>query len=461
LVDNLNYAYNSHSNKILKVDDASGETASFSDVTTATDYTYNLDGSLASDANKGITIEYNYLKLPRRIVKGSTVILNEYDATGKKLKETIGSNTTDYVGNKIYKNGVLYQTSQDEGRIINGEYEYNLNDHLGNLRVAFKDNAGVPEITQSNAYGVWGEDLPTLGYLKSTWKKDFFKYTGKEELQETGYIDFGARLYDNLVPRFITIDPKAHKMPFASPYNYCLNNPINMVDPDGQIPYPITIRAFAPFKTFGFGFHGDGRGYSTGNVSARLHQKINFDTDKTTMTTSAWSSSSSHNLNPSYKKTATPSVNFTGDFTINQNGENKTFGFGSHVAAANPLTPPGSPDIDIFSNFSITENKKAGTLSISGELKGDNFPSTEAFVTDPNGNNVFIGVGQIGAEVGANTGPFTELPGENSTNPITSFNFTISTDKKGNFTGVTEGKTTYSIADWNKRFTSKPAQKTE
>ena len=126
-----------------------------------------------------------------------------------------------------------------------------------------------------------------------------------------------------------------------------------MVDPDGRIPYPITIRGFAPFKEFGFGFHGDGRGYSTGNVSARVHQKINFDTDKTTMTTTAWSSPTWKTSDPSNKKTAIPSVNFTGDFTIKQNGDNKTFGFGSHVAAANPLTPPGTPNIDIFSNFSI------------------------------------------------------------------------------------------------------------
>jgi hypothetical protein len=36
---------------------------------------------------------------------------------------------------------------------------------------------------------------------------------------------------------------------------------------------------------------------------------------------------------------------------------------------ANPLTPPGTPEIDIFSNFSITENEKAGTLSVSGSLE--------------------------------------------------------------------------------------------
>jgi len=278
---------------------------------------------------------------------------------------------------------------------------------------------------------------------------------------ETGFYYYGARYYDPKGSLWLSVDPLAHKMPFASPYNCCLNNPINMLDPDGRIPYPITIRGFAPFKVFGFGFHGDGRGYSTGNVSARVHQKINFDTDKTTITTSAWSSPSYKANNPSGAKTATPAVNFTGDFTIANNGDAKTFGFGTHVAAGNPITPKiVTPNIDIFSNFSVTENKKAGTLNVSGSLTGDNFPSTEAFMTDPAGNNVFIGVGQIAAGVDKDWGPLKELPNEN-TRPIESFNFSISTDKKGNFTGVTEGKTTYSIADWNKRFTSKPTQKQE
>lgn len=71
---------------------------------------------------------------------------------------------------------------------------------------------------------------------------------------------------------------------------------------DYSWPYPITIRGFAPFKHFGFGYHGDNRGYSTGNVSARVHQVINFDTDKTSITTNAWSSPTWKTSDPSNKR---------------------------------------------------------------------------------------------------------------------------------------------------------------
>lgn len=247
-------------------------------------------------------------------------------------------------------------------------------------------------------------------------------------------------------------------MPSWSPYSFCFVNPIRYTDKDGRIPYSITIRAFAPFKEFGFGFHGDGRGYST-SATARMHQKIDFDTDKSSISTKAWSSPTYMASDPSGAKTATPSVEFTKGLSISEKGDSKTFGFATSAAATNPKTPAGTPDINVFSDFSVTENKKAGTLSISGKLTGDNFPSTEAFVTDPSGNNLFLGVGQIDAGVGRNTGPFTELPGENSTNPITSFNLTITTDKKGNFTGVQSGGTTYSISDWNKKYSNTQPQK--
>ncbi|MFZ4863220.1 hypothetical protein ACL9RF_13670 [Sphingobacterium sp. Mn56C] len=142
--------------------------------------------------------------------------------------------------------------------------------------------------------------------------------------------------------------------------------------------------------------------------------------------------------------TETPAVNFEGKFTTRSNGDAKTFNFGAHVAGSNPMVP-GAPNIDVFSDFSITENKKAGTLNISGKLTGDNFPSTEAFITDPSGQNLFIGVGFYEGL------PFSSLDGENKRD-ITSFRFSISTDKKGNFTGVKVGDKSYSINDWNKLF---------
>ena len=239
IIDNLNYTYNTNSNKLLKVDDVSNETASFRDATGSTDYTYWADGSLKSDANKGINlVEYNYLKRPKKYTfsNGST-LENQYNASGKKLKSISSDGTTyDFVGNVIYKNNDLYQISHDEGRLINGEYEYEIKDYLGNLRVSFRDSLGVAKITQKQDYDVYGSELQGLSYTKPLWNQDNFKYLGRESISQTGYIDLLNRQYDRILGRFTSLDPVTDGQEDQSLYQYGWNNPVLRSDPNGDCP---------------------------------------------------------------------------------------------------------------------------------------------------------------------------------------------------------------------------------
>jgi RHS repeat-associated protein len=236
LIDNLNYTYNANSNKIQKVDDASNEIASFKDVA-GNDYDYWQDGSLKKDNNKEITqIDYNYLKLPEQItLTGGRWIKYDYDADGVKLKKTLSTGqVTDYEEDEIYENAVLYQTSHDEGRIVGGVFEYNIVDHLGNLRVTFKDSLGIAKITQSNAYGIFGDDLPTLNYTSSL-KTNKFHFNGKEVENDfgVGYTDFKWRFSDPILGRFHSVDRLAEKFSDISTYQFASNDPINKIELDG------------------------------------------------------------------------------------------------------------------------------------------------------------------------------------------------------------------------------------
>lgn len=62
-----------------------------------------------------------------------------------------------------------------------------------------------------------------------------FTFTSKERDEETGYGYFGARYMDHeLMTMWLSVDPLADKYPSLSPYNYCMWNPIKLVDPDGR-----------------------------------------------------------------------------------------------------------------------------------------------------------------------------------------------------------------------------------
>jgi RHS repeat-associated protein len=59
-------------------------------------------------------------------------------------------------------------------------------------------------------------------------------FTGKEQDGETGLDYFGARYYMPALARWTAVDPLFEKHLEWSPYNYVLNSPLALIDPDGR-----------------------------------------------------------------------------------------------------------------------------------------------------------------------------------------------------------------------------------
>ena len=61
-----------------------------------------------------------------------------------------------------------------------------------------------------------------------------YTFSAKEKDSETGLSYFGSRYYSSDLSIWLSVDPQASKYPSLSPYTYCANNPVKVVDPDGE-----------------------------------------------------------------------------------------------------------------------------------------------------------------------------------------------------------------------------------
>jgi len=61
-----------------------------------------------------------------------------------------------------------------------------------------------------------------------------FTFSAKERDSETGLSYFGSRYYSSDLSIWLSVDPMSDKYASTSPYAYCRNNPIRLVDPNGM-----------------------------------------------------------------------------------------------------------------------------------------------------------------------------------------------------------------------------------
>ena len=198
---------------------------------------YDANGNLVYDRGRGLTIDYNLIERPERIVtqSGDTVYY-VYTATGEKLSEIYRSRDglsdlrRDFAGVHEMTDGRFTQLNLQQGYI----------DSIGTLHIYVPDfqgnvigvvNSRTHQLEQQTDYYPYGQPHPDALGAEIQRRK----YGGKELLTELGLdeYDFSAR---RLAPcgSFTQPDPKATKYPWLSPYAYCAGDPINYVDPTGE-----------------------------------------------------------------------------------------------------------------------------------------------------------------------------------------------------------------------------------
>ena len=286
-IDDLTYSYKG--NQVVKIDDAAEESPSYKGAMhfrdyadEETEYTYDANGNMLTDSNKGITsIDYNVLDLPQCISTKSRVLFKEdsndtiyytYSADGTKLRSTYkkaeyrvypynpetsltsfnvetGLNVGTvgmakpiakrlktkyyYCSNLVYDNDNIsailfdggYASVDDDNGIVMHFY---VKDHLGSNRLVVDGNGNIEEVNHYYPFGALMGDRCGVSRNK-------YKYIGKELDTMYGWNmqDHEARWYDPVVGRWMATDPLQEKYASVSPYCYVISNPIKFIDPTG------------------------------------------------------------------------------------------------------------------------------------------------------------------------------------------------------------------------------------
>ncbi len=207
-------------------------------------------------------LTWNLLNLISGVSKtenGTTTQLASYtwyaDGTKYSAERPDGSGYV-YKGNVIYERaangdltldcvlttgGRIVANKNSSGTITGYTVYHHITDHLGSVRAITDASTGtVVETSDYLPFGTrWSQ---TSGSLSATITDatNRWRYSGKEEQEAINpalpLIDYGARMYDPTIVRWMSTDPMAEKYYPVSPYNYCANSPLNLVDPEGMNP---------------------------------------------------------------------------------------------------------------------------------------------------------------------------------------------------------------------------------
>lgn len=199
----------------------------------------NLGGTNLYSASKtagGVTRDYHYDRENRlaRMSEGEEDIFSAaYDYRCRRLEKTENGDTVSY----LYDGGVSVQEYDVEGSLTT--YLVRAGGYGGGIgREFFPYNAtgtssaltsDAGTVTHTSCYTAWGTKTATVGTTDNV-----RKFSMKERSEVLGIDYFGFRYYDPELGRFITRDPSGYP-DGPNNYLYCLNSPVNKIDPLGLV----------------------------------------------------------------------------------------------------------------------------------------------------------------------------------------------------------------------------------
>lgn len=132
-----------------------------------------------------------------------------------------------------------------------GNKRYELSNHLGNVlavvtdkKIGIDENADgradyyLADVLQAQDYYPFGMEMPGRTFTKAARPQNYrFGFNGKEQDPEVygqgNIYDYGFRIYNPRIAKFLSVDPLTKEYPMLTPYQFASNTPIQAIDLDG------------------------------------------------------------------------------------------------------------------------------------------------------------------------------------------------------------------------------------
>jgi RHS repeat-associated protein len=185
-------------------------------------YRWNALGQLAEVTRNGVTTDFGYDGLGRRVRKSTGGNTTRYLWDGNQLVmelDSAGAPIREYA----FYPGI--DSPHSVRRSSDGEVFYYAMEAPGQVAGLVSANN---EVAAQYAYTPWGEPLSESGSVDQP-----LRYGAREYDGETGLYSFRARYYDAELGRFISEDPIG-LAGGINPYAYVGDDPVNFTDPSGM-----------------------------------------------------------------------------------------------------------------------------------------------------------------------------------------------------------------------------------
>ena len=218
--------------------------------------TYDAIGNPLTDGTWTYTWEKG--RQLKRMSKSGTTATFLYNADGLRIRKTVGSTVTNYT---LHGKNIVHMTqgsntlhfwydAQNRPAIVqfNGT-KYGYIHNLQGDVIGLIDTSGNEVVKY--VYDAWGKILSTTGSLASTLGSiQPFRYRSYVYDQETGLYYLRSRYYNSAWGRFANSDKYLNLKKEdeieggANLYCYCLNNFVNLMDNDGNLPQKGMVTAY-------------------------------------------------------------------------------------------------------------------------------------------------------------------------------------------------------------------------